>query len=466
MNSLIVSPVKRIRTTLASRPGTLTGTPSLSQCQISTPDELVRLVWRLVNERRSSGISVIDLGAGDGRFALHGNYASYVGYEIDHSKYEKSQLPGAATIVNFCALASTGSFDVAIGNPPFIRYQDVKDSWKTKARNIIMRESGMKVNGCGNLYQYFMWQALFRTKRDGMVALIVPLEWTYRPSAEQLRNYIWKNKWSVSIYRLPDKSYFSRIGAVPCVTIIDKSRSDQDIAYHQIDQSLSAVNHDPSSEMHKSPFAFARGRDNVYATRGLSTGSQQLFLLTEAERKRLRVSLPDVVPCVTTLRPLKANLTVLTQRLFQENYVCAGRKCWLLRTDKKQLPPTVKAHLDAAPSSIKRNTTCRARSVWYKYRTPSPPAIVYSASFVKEKRPKMLLNEASVRCIGSVHGIFGPNPFPTKQKLMNMLTNLDFRQGTLPTIQGLRKIEIRQMNGILRNFYISPSRRGGSNGTQ
>jgi hypothetical protein len=46
-----------------------------------------------------------------------------------------------------------------------------------------------KLNELCNLYIYFMCLALIKTKKDGIVALVIPYEWVSRPSANALREY-------------------------------------------------------------------------------------------------------------------------------------------------------------------------------------------------------------------------------------------------------------------------------------
>ena len=60
----------------------------LDRCQVDTPVEVVRSIWAHVTKHRSGEIGkVLDLGAGDGRFAQHGLLPFIrTGYEIDETR--------------------------------------------------------------------------------------------------------------------------------------------------------------------------------------------------------------------------------------------------------------------------------------------------------------------------------------------------------------------------------------------
>jgi len=79
----------------------------LDRCQVDTPQRLVQEVWTLVNERRPQAGVVVDFGAGDARFARHGRYQSYLGYEIDRTRCSTIALPATHRVVNYLS-ALTG----------------------------------------------------------------------------------------------------------------------------------------------------------------------------------------------------------------------------------------------------------------------------------------------------------------------------------------------------------------------
>ena len=133
----------------------------LDRCQVDTPSELVHATWAHVDLLRSKVGKVLDLGAGDARFAFGGRYSEYVGYEIDADRCTGVRLPVNAKLLNRCAFSDdVDDADVCIGNPPFVRNQDLPAGWREQASKGLQRRLGINVSGLANAWQYFFLQAL------------------------------------------------------------------------------------------------------------------------------------------------------------------------------------------------------------------------------------------------------------------------------------------------------------------
>lgn len=194
----------------------------LGRCQHDTPDEVVKRVWQFIGKRRTRISKVVDFGAGDGRFAVGGKYDRYIGYEIDPDRAKNEPLPRGASIRHSCAFSSTiNDACVSVGNPPFVRNQDLPHGWRKKAADVIATRTGVKVPGLANAWQYFAFLALASPKRDGLVVLLMPYEWVSRPSAKALRDFVATNKWNADIYRLRDET-FDHVLTTASITLIDK----------------------------------------------------------------------------------------------------------------------------------------------------------------------------------------------------------------------------------------------------
>jgi predicted RNA methylase len=409
---------------------------------VSTPLPIVKLVWHLINARRPSVDTVIDLGAGDGRFAQFGRYRSYVGYELDRDKIAGANLPRNAALKHACVLEANEHCSAAVGNPPFIRNQDLGTCWRRRARSVIYEELRQGVNPFSNLYLYFIWLALARTVDDGIVGLVVPFDWTYRPSAKSLRDFIKRKGWAIEIYRLTgSRAYFPGVKTTASVSIIDKTRSGVTLWEVAHDFSVRAA------EKTGAVFDYVP-RADIYACRGFSPGSQAVFALTESERKQARIPATAVVPCVTSLRGLPRNLAVLNVGSFRRHFVQAGRKCWLLQTQTAHLSPAVSRWLMRFAGRLKNNTTCRTRKVWFRYLTPAAPQILIASGF-RADGPRLMLNALGARNLGSVFGILGVPRRVAASRLLKELAAVDFKAGVVADARGFRRIEVRQVNSVL-----------------
>ena len=358
-------------------------------------------------------------------------------------------------IINSCAFEVTVlDADLCIGNPPFVRNQELPRGWRTRIAGLLRKRTGVTISGLANAWQYFFLLSLASTKPDGLCVLVIPYEWVSRPSAAALRSFIRTNKWVVDVYRLVDHT-FKSVLTTASITIIDKSQSsgkwryfeqtDAD-TYKRIQSASGAsdgvLNYVPSSSL---PANIPRAR------RGLSPGTQKVFVLTEGERvsNGLRIY-SDVVPCVTTLRPLRSDETVLDKAVFDRRYRQAGKRCWLIRTDRP-LTTRLRAYIHSVPENARRTKTCIQRDIWWMFKMPRAPDALMSQSF-KADCPKAVDN--SVRAI-AVGGVCGVSNLSSSQlmDLVSSFSKLNLGDKLVSYANGLRKLEINQLNGLLQQQF-------------
>jgi hypothetical protein len=433
----------------------------LDRCQVDTPHDVVSAVWRHIGERRTHVAKVVDFGAGDCRFATVGRYESYVGYEIDLDRTKQTKLPRRASLVNQCAFADiVDDADVCIGNPPYVRNQDLPGGWRQRAASVIRERIGVAISGLANAWQYFALLALASTKSDGLVALVIPFEWVSRPSARALRSYVKKNRWNVATYRLRDET-FQGVLTTSSITIIDKREPSARWEYFE-------ENHDGTYRRLVSPTGTNAGvltyakktpskRAGVFVRRGLSPGTQQALTLTEGQRARFGLQIgTDVVACVTSLRSVPSHSLTLTDSLFRTRFRDEGMKCWLVRTDATP-SPRLSSYLRGIPAAQRATATCQLRDEWWKFSMPQPPSVIVASGF-RGLRPKAVQNAIDAVAIGAVFGVYGLSVARAKE-LVKHLRAIDLSGRIVSHSNGLRKVEPRQLHTIVTRFFNRASRK-------
>jgi hypothetical protein len=424
----------------------------LQRCQVDTPSDVVKGLWGLLTQYRDDVGRVFDPGAGDGRFAVDGPYREYVGYEIDRERDPRTDLPKNARIIADCAFRAEQDFDICIGNPPYVRHHDIEPLWRDTIVDIIETKSRRPVNRLANAFSYFLWQGLFATKADGLVAMIVPYEWVSRPSTKALRDYIEENGWSVDVYRFAD-TIFPRVMTTASITIIDKSATSGDWNYYSIDRNFEYEKlASPSGSQH-SVLEYSKSRSDMYAKRGLSPGSQKVFLLTEGDRIHHGLEIGrDVFPAVSTLRYVPKTLTVLNRSSFNTYFVDMGRRCWLIASTTEP-SAQLAGYLESVDPSARDTRTCRERETWWVYGDEPVPNALFSAGFLGHG-PQFIENHVGAIAVGGVCGIYlGKN-----QRLRDILASLrevDFASRVVHHSKTLKKVEIGQMNAVLNDLVDS-----------
>jgi methylase of polypeptide subunit release factors len=207
----------------------------IGRSQVATQKDIIQLFWRITHRYRSHFSSVLDLGAGDGRFSLSGHYTSYEGIEIDASKLPIAGLPRKATIAYNCVFEhQKKGYAACIGNPPYVRHHALEEKWRDSVAERLTQMTGFRINRKCNLYIYFMFLALLKARSDGLVSVLVPYEWVSRPSAESLRKYITSNKWHVGTYKFVEP-IFNDVLTTASISVIDKRKRDGQWSYNLID---------------------------------------------------------------------------------------------------------------------------------------------------------------------------------------------------------------------------------------
>lgn len=421
------------------------------KCQIYTPEEIIQKLWEMLHQSNKYFENVLDLGAGDARFCQFGNYGSYTGIEID--KNTKSiKLPKNATIKYQCAFSlKEDHFDLCIGNPPYVRHQELETSWKEKNAKILSQELGETFSQRSNIFVYFLAQALLKTNNQAKIALIIPFEWVTRPSSQSIRNYIDKNKWSVNVFRFED-NIFPGVLTTASITIIDKTNLNNEWSYFTINKNFKTKKTNQPTGTSKKLLSYTERDVFLYAQRGLSPGNQKIFCLTEEERinHNLKIN-EDVLPCIVTLKPLSKENKILTEKLFYNRYVNNNQRCWLVKSYTSEISDNLREYFQKISNEDKDTWTCNNREVWWKYPSVNPPKILYSSSFTVYG-PKIVVNRINAIAVNSAFGIYINSKSCRIHEFIDFLKSYDFESRIVNHAGKLKRIEVNQMNSVIKKF--------------
>ncbi|MEM6777726.1 MAG: class I SAM-dependent methyltransferase [Planctomycetota bacterium] len=421
----------------------------LSRSQVDTPPGIVRAFWSVFGGYRTRFSSVLDLGAGDGRFAFGGRYGSYLGIEIDSLRKATRKLPVNATLRHGCAFRhEQEGYAACIGNPPYVRHHDLEPEWRDRIAQSISAATGYDLNRKCNLYVYFLFLSLLKTSSRGIAGLIVPYDWLSRPAAEPLRDFIRENEWSVDAFRFSE-AIFPGVETTASISVIDKRNRNGRWTYHKIDSEGRTAKTKCVTGGFRSVLPYSQ-RGETWAMRGMSPGTQRVFTLTEGQRIHAGLARTDVYPCVTSMRDLPDQLKYLNARVFHSRLVNAGQKCWLIKSDRSRLSKRLRAYLDSIPEEIRDTHTCVNRDLWYRFKLSPAPDLLVSSGFVGTS-PKTLVNAVGAYAVGGIHGVYDV-PKGRVRELQKYLSGTDFSSQVVAHSGHFRKLEVQQLNSILQLF--------------
>ncbi len=188
--------------------------------QIFTPEPVVRAMLAL---RRNRG-RVLEPSCGDGAFLRH--LPGAVGLELD-----PDHCPPGAKAIDFFAYPEREQFDTIIGNPPYVRCQDIPPA--TQAL-IARGRYGACLDKRANLYLFFIDKCLRHLEPGGELIFITPRDFLKATSAVKLNRLLFEAGSITDAIELGDARVFA--DAVPNCLIwrFEKGQPDRSLRYCEI----------------------------------------------------------------------------------------------------------------------------------------------------------------------------------------------------------------------------------------
>jgi len=158
--------------------------------QVFTPAAVVE---RMLALRQRSG-RCLDPSAGDGAFCSRIAHCDAI--EID-----PGVAPPGVRVMDFFALPTTEKFDTIIGNPPYVRYQDIPPE-------TLVRLDGKMFDRRSNLFLHFIGKAVRHLNPGGELIFIVPREFVKLTAARKLNAFLYEEGDITDFIELGDARIF------------------------------------------------------------------------------------------------------------------------------------------------------------------------------------------------------------------------------------------------------------------
>jgi len=159
--------------------------------QVFTPQSIVSEMLAL---KRNSG-AVLEPSCGDGAFLKH-LPTEAVGIEIDSTFKGENVLN-----IDFFDYKTNNTFDTIIGNPPYVRFQDIPDETRDK---LSMEMFDKRTN----LYMFFIEKCIRHLNKNGELIFITPRDFLKSTSSIQLNEFIYSNGTITDFMDMGDRRIF------------------------------------------------------------------------------------------------------------------------------------------------------------------------------------------------------------------------------------------------------------------
>jgi adenine-specific DNA-methyltransferase len=343
-------------------------------------------------------------------------------------------------------------FDVAIGNPPFIRYQNFPDEQKAIAIEL-MHKKGLRPNRLTNSWLAFLVCSTFLLRRNGRLAMVIPAELFQVNYAAEVRKYLsdfFKRIFIITFKKLifPDvqqevvlllaERNSSNIEGINVIEVNDAS----DLARLKIKEikkkNLKPIDHNTDKWtkyfLDKKEILLLKNiidhhgiirTGEIYEVDvGIVTGQNNYFVLGDNERKRfgLEHNCQKIVTRSSHLSGLN-----FTESDFNEN-VKKNYPTFLFNPSEENLdslPQSVKEYIKLGEQKgVHKGFKCRNRKVWFKV----PSVWIPDAFMLRQvhEYPKLVNNSTAATCTDTIHRVRFKNGFDNNHITTLFLNSLTF----------------------------------------
>lgn len=123
----------------------------------------------------------------------------------------------------------TGKFDLVIGNPPYVRQEELKSQFVRDSAGIerplkeVLKEQYECFTGTADLYVYFFERSLQLLHTGGILSFITSNKYFRAAYGEKLRTYLLTSTAPIAILDFGDANIFTAV-AYPCIIVTEKLR--------------------------------------------------------------------------------------------------------------------------------------------------------------------------------------------------------------------------------------------------
>ena len=359
-----------------------------ASCVVYTPSPLAEAIIGALEVY--GGERWLEPSCGNGVFlrAIRKRWADAVDITgVDIAREVNVSTPGVNILsgIDFLSWAQDCSvrYDRIVGNPPYFRIRELSSPLR-EAASAVVQPNGQPVGVRANCWYSFLCASLGLLSPGGGLAFVLPAAWDYADYALPAREGI--SQWfrSVRVYRCLGPLFDGVDDGVvvliaegwqngPCEVFRSEYKSSEDL----VAALANSVGDNASGSCGSSDLLLLGQRKrlgDVMAVRiGAVTGDSRFFVISESQRRKLKIPVRACRPALTKNRHLVASSIDerVWARLRDED-----EKVWLFHpSESLAVTPSVRAYLDLpAKSGGCRKDAYKVanREPWYK--TPLPPA--------------------------------------------------------------------------------------------
>lgn len=327
---------------------------------------------------------------------------------------------------DFLLKAPDAEFDVVIGNPPYVRFQEMQASGRAASKAAALR-GGVRLSSLASMWAPFTVQASLHLRKGGRLGFVLPAELLSVNYASPVRTFLFESFREIQLVLFEDQVFpdaeadvvllladgFGE-GPAPSAKIVQAKNADSLI---EDLESMTWVPGNPSAKW-TALFADQRVLDNLEELTeralfsplsewgrtglGMVTGNNAFFTLTANRIRSARLPYSDLKrvspPGSKHLRRLE--LTTIELDALDKS----GQATWLFDPKSPQRAASKKYISAGERTGVSDAYKCRIREPWYRVPNVAPADLLLT--YMNSEAPQFVTNTAGAHHLNSVHGVY------------------------------------------------------------
>jgi adenine-specific DNA-methyltransferase len=434
---------------------------------------------------------ILDPGIGSGSLMIgvaqacnsRGREALLLGLDVDPLALEMARITRHVRRIDSLELRQ-GDFLVdrikdrpqaIVCNPPYTRTQDIPPKLKARIHDGFTRRLGLRVNRLASLHVLFLLRALEIADDNARIAFLTPAHWLDTNYARPIKALLLEQAHVESVISFPvEHCVFDHVVTTAAITLIHKGAPgdaptrvlelpSMDAAEEGL---LAAVQgHLPAREVvldsgykwsRPVPTASAVGTrlgDVANVGRGIATGCNAFFVLSEARRIELGISTDFLTPCIASPRYFSGRiLTDADLDAMDDEF-----PRWLLKMSRapRSGPMARYLYMGRTDFAVRDRTLVRHRveagRKWFEVEPNVRAPILFR--YLNKSRPRFVRNAAEAAPLNNWL-VIRPRPGVDPDVLFGLLeeavtSSTDLESGSRHYGGGLWKSEPRELKNLL-----------------
>ena len=190
--------------------------------KIYTPESIVNV---MISDFDIQNLKILEPSCGDGNFVVKLlNAKELVAQDIDQEALDKmkSRCGFQGKNEDFLSSNINEKFDLIIGNPPYIRIQDLDEDVRNQVKKFDTCKSGSV-----DIYYAFIEHAIKKLNKNGVLRFIIPNAWLINSSAKKLRGFL--SKFDTEVFDFGNEKVFENVGTYTCILTVRNSNNNKTI---------------------------------------------------------------------------------------------------------------------------------------------------------------------------------------------------------------------------------------------